>query len=285
MKTRCSRIIISVLAGAIFFLCTVVPSIPAQQYKLAPLKVTRSTFIEQVKALRAANPKMTPEDLVAAANALLDKNGVNFAISFDAATCDRLRKVKSEQKDPTVPLTIGATLKSVDAEGAALALPEPLLQPFHNCNCYIELPLLQVTDSDFIAVISGRNIKFHMPANFSTFEAKLLDPKTEGPVKRKWRIPFRGSPVGVSNDENVLYLAFPDPELSDISFAVFGEGVFQIATRAEAEDGGKGKLIRPSTAPSADSRTRFDRWGKSFVVSYMPPCSVKMQPDFVQIVR
>lgn len=285
MTTHTLRFLFSVAAAGLFIFCIAQSTAFSQQYKAAPLKVTRSTFIEQVKALRAANPKMTADELAAAANVLLDKNGVNFAISFEAATCDRIRKVKNEQKDPKAPLSIGATLKSVEAEGASLALPEPELTSFYNCNCFIELPLLQMTDVDFISVILGRNIKFHMPANFSTFEAKLLDAKNEEMVKRTWRIPFRGSPIGVSNDENVLYLAFPDPELGDLSFVVFGEGVFQIATRAEAEDGGKGKLARPSTTPLGDSRTQFDRWGKSFVVSYMPPCAAKMSRDSVEILH
>jgi len=237
------------------------------------MKIDQSTFAEQLKSLKAANPKMTPAEFVTKANELLDKNGVNFAISFDAATCDRIKKVKMAQKDPNAPLKLGATLKSVDADGASLSLPEPRFPSSADCNCFIELPLLQMTNVDFITILYGRNIKFQMPANFSTFEAFLLDAKDGKTIKRKWRIPFRGIPIGISFDENVLYLGFPDPELDDLSFAVFGEGVFQIATRSEAEDGGKGKLIKTAAGPTEDSRMQFDRWQKSFIVSYKSPCS------------
>src|SRR5688500_6281582 len=125
-----------------------------QQYKLAPLRVVASKLISDVKAAKTSKPGITATELAAAANIMLDKGGINFAMSFDPATCDRLRKVKAEQKDPTAPLVVGATLKSVDQDGASLALPEPVFPNSDTCNCYIELPVLQVTDSDFITVIS-----------------------------------------------------------------------------------------------------------------------------------
>ena len=270
MKFQSSRSV-GFVAVVITVLCIAASQANAQ-YKADAIKVARSTVVDQLKALRSANPKMTSAEFAAAANELLDKSGINFAMSFDSGTCDRIKKVKMEQKDPNAPLKIGATLKSIDAEGASLSLPEPRFPSSGDCNCYVELPLLQMTDADFITIISGRNIRFHMPANFSTFEALLLDSKDGKTIKRRWRIPFRGSPVGVSYDENVLYLAFPEPELNDLSFLVFGEGVFQIATRAEAEDGGKGKQVKISTSPAEDSRMQFDRWQKSLLVSYMSPC-------------
>ena len=253
--------------------CLLLHSHSTAQYKAAPLPVKSSTFADQVKALRAAKPAASAAELAAGANSILDASGINFAIVLDAGTCDRIRKAKEQQKDPKAPLTIGATLKSVDAEGASLALPEPRF-PASDCNCYMELPLLQITDVDFITVISGRNIRFHRPANFDSFDAVLIDPKDPAKAKRRWRIPFRGSPIGVSHDENVLYLAFPEPELNDLSLAIFGEGVFQIATRAEAEEGGKGKPVTIATTLSGENRIQFDRWGKSLVVSYKPQCNL-----------
>ena len=249
------------------FACCVAGS--AQQYKPAPLAVQRSAFIDRLKALRTANPKMPMAEFIAAANSLLDKHGIGFAVSLDAATCGRIRKVKEQQKDPSASLTLGATLRSVDAEGATLTLPEPKF-PSGDCGCYIELPLLQITDKDFITVIRGRNIGFHLPTNFSSAQAELIDAK-DNTVRRKWRIPFRSVPIGVSHDGNVLYLAFDEPELSDLSLLVFGEGVFQIGTRAEAEEGGKGKL--GETAPTVGYRyINFERWGNSYLVRFTELC-------------
>lgn len=249
-------------------------SLFAQMAKLAPFEVGKSTLIEQIKAVKAANPKLTAAEFSAAANALLDKNGVTFAFSFDAATCERITKIKNERKDPSAPLRLGATLKSVDAEGAALALPEPVFASAECGGCYIELPTLQVTAKDFITVIGGRNIRFVLPANFSVNEAVLLDAKNEVLIKRKWRIPFRSTPIGVSHDENVLYFGFDEPELSDLSLMIFGEGVLQIGTRADAENGGKGKLIEEQKSDNLLGRKiKFDRWGNSYLIGFQNACS------------
>jgi len=256
--------------GVLLVLSLAVSSAYSQQYKPEPLPVRKSNLITELKALRAAKPNINPAQLAEAANVILDNSGINFAASFDSATCERIKKIKAERKDPNAPLALGATLKSVDAEGASLALPEPVFSS-GDCGCYVELPLLQATDKDFIALISGRNIKFHKPTNLHFSEGILVDSKDQTAVKRKWSIPFRGTPIGVSHDENVIYLAFFEPELADLSFAVFGEGVFQIATRAEAEEGGKGEKIQPPQ-PSPTQQIKFLRWGKTFLVTYSPPC-------------
>lgn len=252
----------------LIFACCFVAS--AQQFKPAPLPVERSAFIDRLKALRAADPKMPSKEFAAAANDLLDKHGIGFAVSLDAATCERVRKVKEQQNDPSASLRLGATLRSVDADGASLTLPEPKF-PSGDCGCYIELPLLQITDKDFITVIRGRNIRFHLPTNFSSTAAELIDAKDKTTVRRKWRIPFSSVPIGVSHDGNVLYLAFDEPELIDLSLLVFGEGVFEIGTRAEAEDGGKGKLVE--IVPGGGYRfIIFERWGDSYLVRFRELC-------------
>ncbi|MGQ0541308.1 MAG: hypothetical protein ACT4O9_05575 [Blastocatellia bacterium] len=235
----------------------------------------KSTLIDQLKALKTANPKMTATEFAEKANVLLDANGIGFAISFDSTACERLKKVKEQLKDPNAPLKLGATLKSVDAEGASLALPEPLFASTECGGCYIELPLLQVTEKDFITMIAGRNIKFHLPSNFHVNEAFLLDAKDQTTMKKKWRIPFRSTPIGVSYDENVLYLGFFEQELFELSLMVFGEGVFQITTRADAENGGNGKLVEPPILIRSNPLTqaiRFDRWRNAYLIGFQRAC-------------
>lgn len=266
MKAR--SIILSLAIGLTFVGVTL-----GQQVKMSALPVTRSEFVDKLKKLKAGNSKATPDELIAAANELVDKDGIPFAISFDAATCEKLRKAKEQLKDPNGPLTLGATLKSVDADGAALSLPEPKFAAKECGDCYVELPLLSVTDSDFITKVLGQNIRFHLPSNFFTNEVLLLsdDGKT---LKRRWRVPFSSTPIGVSYDENVIYLGFPEPELSDIAIAVFGEGVFQIAPRAEAEASGKPSPLSESV-PAGQNKlavAKFQQWEKAFLIAYKPPC-------------
>lgn len=246
----------------------------AQIAKIDAFQIRKSALVEQIRALKTANPKVTSAELADAANILFDKNGLAFSFLFDLATCDRLRKIKEQQKDPSAPLKLGATLKSVDAEGAALSLPEPSFVSAECGGCYIELPVLQVTDKDFVTVIDGKNIRFHRPSNFTTHEAVLLDAKDETTVKRKWRIPFRAMPIGVTHDENVLYVGFEEPELAELSLLVFGEGVFQIGTRADAENGGKGKLLESPVGLNQPGRKiRFQRWANTYLVGYQNACT------------
>jgi hypothetical protein len=98
-----------------------------------------------------------------------------------------------------------------------------------------------------------------------------MDPKDPTAVKRKWLIPFRAKPIGVTFDENVLYLAFNDPELKDLSFLVFGEGTFEISTRKDAEEGGVGKVIETGASPA--KQIRFDRWKNTYLVNFKSVCS------------
>lgn len=60
--------------------------------------------------------------------------------------------------------------------------------------------------------------------------------------------------------------------LDDLSFLVFGDGVFQIGTRAEAVEAGKGESVNGPDFAAVDKKVRFDRWGKSLLVSYKLPC-------------
>jgi hypothetical protein len=257
---------------AVFVFLTLSGFVSGQSAKLAPLEVKRSTLIEQIKVLKAANPKITPKEWAAAANGLLDTNGLSFAVLLDTSTCDRIRKVKAEQKDPNAPIRLGVSLKSVDAEGASLALPTPTVAAPECGGCYVELPLLQITDSDFITLILGRNIRFHLPPNFLANDVSLLDPKDQSSVIKKWRVPFRSVPIGISHDANVLYLGFEDIELSDLSLLVFGEGVFQIGTRAEAEEGGKGKIEAAEMKDDLRQRITFNRWNNLYLLSYQTAC-------------
>lgn len=243
----------------------------SQQYRIDPITVQPSGFIARLKELRAKEANST--DLVEKANALLNAEGIGYNISFDAGTCQKLREAKEKMADKTAPLKVGATLKSVDAEGAALTLPSPDIRSEECGGCSIELPLLQLTQNDFIAVIRGRNLKFHLPSNFLAEQIVMFDPKDPTVITKRWSTPFRGTPVGVSHDSSVVYLAFPDPELSDLTLAVFTEGVFQIASLKEAEEGGRGKVSTPPAAGNInDRRIRFDRWGNTYLLGYRQPC-------------
>ncbi len=72
----------------------------AQLVSLNPFDIAPPTILSEVKALRAANPKMTSTELVDAANKLLEKQGIAFTFSFDDATCLAIDKSIKGMKNP-----------------------------------------------------------------------------------------------------------------------------------------------------------------------------------------
>lgn len=260
----------SLLSLAIFILaadCT------GQMVSMMPFGVQESALIDQIRMLRTSNPKVTAVELARSANDLLAKHGIAYKVYFDPVTCQKIRSVKQSQKDPNAPIKLGVSLQSAGAEKAALALPQPMLTTPECGDCFVELPVLEMTGVDFVTLIQGHNIKFALPQNFSVNKIYLLDSNDATKKVRTWRVPFRAVPIGVTEDQNVIYLGFENPELAELSLAVFESGVFEITTRAEAEEGGAGKpdkTVQP--AESGSQIIRFDRWKTKFLLSYRPPC-------------
>ena len=249
--------------------------VSGQMVSMSAFDIAPPTVLSDVKTLRAANPKMTPTELVDTANKLLEKQGIGFTFSFDEATCLAIDKSIKSMKNPPPRLNLRTKLRSVGAEPATLTLPPADFANNECSKCSVTLPILELTDKEFVALMLGHNIKFHFPVNFIVSEAFLVDEKDLITVKKKWRIPFRSVPLGVSYDENVLYLGFFEPELKDISLAVFGEGGFQFATGEEAESNGKGTLLKEFPKDPANpnvSFLRFENRGLKQVVKYSNPC-------------
>lgn len=244
-----------------------------QMVSMMPFGVQESALIEQITRLRASNPKVTAAELAKSANDLLTKHGIAYKLYFDPATCQKIRAVKQSQKDPNAPIKLGASLQSAGGEKAALALPQPILTTPECGDCFVELPVLEMTAADFVTLIQGHNIKFNLPQNFSVNKIYLLDSNDASKRVKTWRVPFRAVPIGVTEDENVIYLGFENPELAALSLAVFESGVFEITTRAEAEEGGAGKPVKTTQLAEAGSQIiRFDRWKSTYLLSYKPAC-------------
>ncbi len=250
-------------------------AVSGQMVSMSPFDIAPPPILSDVKALRVANPKMTSTELVDAANELLEKQGIAFTFSFDEATCLAIDKSIKSLKSPPPKVNLRTKLRSVGAEPANLTLPPADFANNECSKCSVTLPVLELTDKEFVALMLGRNIKFHLPVNFIVSEAVLVDEKDMSTVKKKWRIPFRSVPLGVSYDENVLYMGFFEPELKDISLAVFGEGVFQFATREEAESNGKGEPVKEFPKDPANPNLafmRFENRGLKQVVRYSNTC-------------
>ena len=247
----------------------------AQQVTVKPFEVERSTLLDDLKELKAANPKMKPEELAAAANELLGQKGLNFDVRFDAATCQKIAQAIAARKDKNEPLNLRTALKSPVGETATLLLPEVGFATGACAACYVSIPILEATPSEFVTIVEGRNLKFFLPSNFVLYEAALVEAKDLSTVKRRWKLPVRARPLSISYDGNVLYLAFAEPELAELVLAVFGEGVYQIAPRRELDEGVKATPVKDFPKDATDpgrAVLKFEHGDASHFVRYSADC-------------
>jgi hypothetical protein len=216
----------------------------SQKVEIKPFSIDKSDLIGDLKNLKAANPKLTIDDFVRDANLLFDKKGINFVVGFDSATCQKIDQIKKAQKDQTKPLNLQTTLKSSIGEAVALRLPEATFVKNECVSCNVILPFLEVTDTEFVTIVQGINLKFNLPANFFINEISLVDEKDYSAVKRKWKIPFKTVPLSISDDGNIVYLGFDEPELADLALIAFGEGSYQLYPRRNLDSTKKGTIVK-----------------------------------------
>lgn len=246
----------------------------AQQARINPFAVQSSGLVGELKSFKIANPQVSAEDFMKTANTLLETKGLNFAIAFDAATCQKIKQAKNNLKDPNTPLNLRTAIKSISGEAASLALPEPLFGEAECFTCYIYLPILQIADGNFVTIIDNKNVGFSLPANFTFNEVTLLG-EDSLTVKRKWRIPTRLKPVSVSDDGKLLYLEFFEPELRDLVLLAFSEGVYQFDLRKNLDAEVKSETLEsvPKNADTANfSLIKFTREGKSQTIKFPTYC-------------
>lgn len=229
----------------------------AQQVAVKPFSVTPSNLIADLKAAKAVNLKISTEGFVKTANALLEKQGINFNVAFDAATCQKISQAIAAMKDKTAPLNLRTTLKSPVGDNASLILPEVSFAAENCTPCFVRLPIMEVTAKEFVTSVEGRNIKFFLPSNFILNEASLVDEKNLSSVKTTWKIPFRTTPFSISDDGTILYLGFNEPELSDLTLLAFSAGVFQIAAKSAIDQDKKGVLLRDFPKDAANPNLAF----------------------------
>lgn len=89
----------SVLKFASAFLFSIAAAFAAfgQQVKMSAFAVKSSTLLEDVRNLRAQNPKWTPEELAENADKLLAPQDFNYTFDFDESVC---RKIADARKNP-----------------------------------------------------------------------------------------------------------------------------------------------------------------------------------------
>lgn len=260
---------------SIFIFCLGNQFLFGQQAKINPLAVTASDVIEEVKNAKSAHPNMKPDDLVKLANSLLDKKGFNYVFEFDENTCRTISEARAKSKDPKAPLNLNAKLNSITGEKASLVLPDEHYDKSECGRCFVLLPVWEATEKDFVTFVQNVNVKFFLPANFQINEIDLVDNQNLNTILKRWKIPFRAQPFSISDDAKILYLSLPDKELSDLTLAIYDEGMIQFDSKAESNPEKKGTLLKDFPKDAANPNLTFISFGEGDgkqTLKFTAPC-------------
>jgi hypothetical protein len=263
-----------ILLGILIFAFQQIPAY-GQQATINPLTIKPSNLIEDLKALKASNPNISAEDFVKSANEMLDKQGFNYAFVFDEKVCQQVEEVRKKQKDPNAPINLRGKLNSVAGEPANLVFSE-VKNEKNECSCFVQIPVWEATERDFVTFIKNVNVKFLLPPNFLINEFALVDSKEPGAVIRRWKTPFRAVPLSISDDGKILFLPLPEKELSDLALIIFDEGVIQFYARKDIDKDKKGTTLKEFPKDAANpnlSYIQFEAGGIKQTVRFSAPCN------------
>jgi hypothetical protein len=169
-------------------------------------------------------------------------------------------------------------IKSISGEAASLTLPEPLFAGSECFPCYVKLPVLEISDSQFAVKIQDRNVGFFMPSNFSFNEVTLVDAANFSNALRKWKIPSRLKPVSISDDGSLLFLELAEPELRDLILIAYPEGVYQFFARKDLDSEIKSESVKEATANAQvanHSFLKFTKGEKTQIIKFPTNCSAQ----------
>lgn len=233
---------------------------------------SESQLLRKLRAAKQADPTIKAADLASKGNGLIADEGLDYFLALDSATCSKIRAAYDARKDKSKPLKLSANLQSSGADKAKISLPDTIFDLGGCSGCFVKFAALEITDAHFVTKVQGANVKFDMPGGIFATETWLLDSNDTSKTLKKWKIPSRLTPVGISYDGNVVYLDLNIPELKDITLAVFGEGVFQFAPRTDFADVTT-EPLKDDRPASTRKQLRMKYDDKQFVVSYQSACS------------
>lgn len=270
MKT----ILFNLLLTAAIFTIAAQISVHGQKVTIKPFAVTSSTLLEDLRTLKASNPKLPTAEFVKNANALLQKRGLNFSFAFDVGVCQKIEELRKKQPTPNAPLTLNAKLNSFEGDATNITLP-PVRFGKDAGRCFSLLPLLEIAQNDFVTFIEDRTVKFYKPQNFTFNEVALIDNKTLKTTVRSWKVPFCTTPLSISEDGKMLYLNLPASELDDIILIAYDEGTFQFYPKKDIDLTEKtvplGNLAKTLNLPNA-SFIGFGAGEKQRVLKFSTVC-------------
>ena len=224
-----------------------------------------SLVLEDVSDRNKKQPSLTPKELAAYANALVEKRGFDY--SFDL--CGVFRR------PDRLPPKSAFPSKMALAGGGKLTIKFTVLGPQDSlCSeCWSDIPSLQVTKREMLVVTNGQRYRVKRPASFSLDEVELVDEKMKT-VLRTWQVPFQSVPKGISTDGTKLYLGFYNGELDRLVLELSEDGRIKFRDRGEAQLEGEGEWIENHPKDEENGYLSFMRFrvgNKSHIIRFSAP--------------
>lgn len=236
------------------------------------LPLTPSDLFAKLSELKAANPKITADELLKQATDLMNKNGLNYEFELDTNTCTKIAEARKQLK-PEQGTAVGGRIKLTPKEGDAVLVFVPNFENSTCGKCYAPIPLVAATGQDFVAVIQGQNVGFVRPTNLGLNFIELVDNQNLNTTVRRWLTPQRSVPLGVSEDGNRLYLALPASGFEELALIVHENGVIELAKREGLDLKDKGTEVKDPANSLSVKYLSFGTGASKRVLKFSAPCN------------
>lgn len=260
-----------------FFVIGEALTVFGQQVKIEAFSIERSDLIEQLKQKKKDSPKVVASDLADYANDLLAKTGLNFEFGLSPEICKAIADKKARTKAQQNP-AFGITARFNQERGEPVAIKfSDIATDIDACGtCAVEMPVITISDKDFVTIIQGLNIKLQLSPDISLEKVELIDNQNLKNVVRSWQMPFQTTPIGVSEDKTILYLELPIAELSDLALQIYGTGAIQFAAKKDLNLKDEAKMLKDAPKDSNNSYLSYITFGAGAAkktLRFSAPCS------------
>jgi len=252
--------------SAVFLILTFLTPTPSYQ---RPVTVSSSNILVELAHLEKKQSEISPKELAAFANELLDKRGFDYR--FDI--CDILSERERQSSEAAIPASYTLAQrngKQQDFKFIVAGGGEGLCG-----ECMTSLPAVQVTAKEMVLIAEGKRFRVRRPASFTLDKVELVDAGMKK-VSRTWQLPYQTIPIGISPDSLKLYLEFfTQYKLDGLVLELSEDGAIAFRDRSEVKFV-EGKLVEdhPKDPDNAYlSFIRFDTGNKAFIIRFSAPCT------------
>jgi hypothetical protein len=242
------------------------------QARLNAFPIQSSTLIANLRQKKADNPKITAKELAVAGNEIIANVEVNYNFELSERNCKALLEIRKTLKPDQKMSTLKGKLNQPQGNPVDIFFPD--INFTDNCGCYINIPSLNVVETDFVTKIRGVNIKFIRPSNFKQ-TVDLVDNTALTKQIRRWYVPFPTTPIGVYQDGTILFLEFPSNEFSELALAIYESGTIQIVSRSDWDLKEKAVQLKDIPRDTVNPNLNFISFGegeKKRILKFNSPC-------------